>query len=86
VATKPTSVHHYPQLDPMEQDCLQHWAKYRPKMCAQMEMRRTLVKRVRDACRQTEKAIAELMKKGMSFLEAKNAVQEEWMYLPEENG
>jgi hypothetical protein len=80
-------------LTNLSQQIRAHWARYRPKMFAEMEVGGTLEAAIDHAARQTEEAVFDYvsrnskeMNPAQAFFTAWEIFREEWAFLPAEEG
>lgn len=61
-----------------------HWRECRPKVCRALEKRGKLDQAAKEAARLTRDARADCVLRNMTWLEAWEAVREQWLLLPSE--
>jgi hypothetical protein len=72
-------------LEGLERTIRQHWQTYRPALCAGLAAEGKLEESIRQAAANTRAAVDQLIDEGASFLQAWEAVREQWAILPAED-
>src|SRR5512137_49199 len=72
-------------LDNLEETTRQHWAKYLPRMTAELAAQPgELEKAIQNAAKFTREEVARLEKRGLNRLQAWELTREQWVILPAE--